>query len=573
MLILLVIFLCLFIPLAMLILHLIWPRVNVQGFLAVLTALAGWVLIILARPELTRTILLPQWQPATLFLLSPTLLIDNPSWYFTLALISLALSAVITSIAQLGQSTRANPNNNPQASASGASGVLGDIQQNLAGTNKIEGQPKTDALLWASILALTSFGLLAVTAGNLLTVLLAWTSLDIIELVILLGQMQQSKIRERIILVFSAKMAGLCLALIAGVILWSRGSLLIFEDITPPVSTLLVIAAGLRLGVLPLHLPFTRGLPINRNLGSVLRLIPASANFILLVRISGVGVSDPFTPYLLGFSALAGLYASFSWLRVKNELEGRPYWLVGTSSLVIIAALLHQPMACLAWGIASLLSGGLIFSMSLRHKNLLPILLLGLLNLSALPFTPTWQGVAIYQFTSFVDVPLTLFAVFSVMFLFIQAFLFMGYMRHILKGIYPIGELSSEQAERWVWFLYPLGLIFTVITHLLIGWFIYPDLHEVVVSGWLIGPISLVIVGFTSYFIWRFPNLYHPTIDPDLRSAWDRLFSLEWLYRFLWRVFRTLLKTFSLVSRILEGDGGLLWALVLFGLIFVFMQR
>jgi hypothetical protein len=30
---------------------------------------------------------------------------------------------------------------------------------------------------------------------------------------------------------------------------------------------------------------------------------------------------------------------------------------------------------------------------------------------------------------------------------------------------------------------------------------------------------------------------------------------------------------FSLFSTILEGDGGILWALVLFALIFVFLQR
>ncbi len=79
------------------------------------------------------------------------------------------------------------------------------------------------------ILILTSLGLVAVTAGNMLTLLLAWAALDVIELVILLGQMLQSKSRERIILAFSARMAGIGTVLLAGIIPWSQGPSLSFE--------------------------------------------------------------------------------------------------------------------------------------------------------------------------------------------------------------------------------------------------------------------------------------------------------------------------------------------------------
>jgi hypothetical protein len=572
MLILLTIFLFLFFPLVMLILRLIWPKINLQGFLAILTALAAWILVFLSQADTPRLIPLLQWQPASLFLLSPSLLVDKTSWYYALGLATLALSVVITSLAQLGQSpSPAKADSRPQTSA-GAEKYSID-ESNLEGNTRVAEQPITGWIVWASILAFTSLGLLAVTAGNLLTTLLAWTSLDVIELVILLGQTQQSRIRERIIWVFSAKMTGLCLALIACIMLWSHGSLLVFESITPVVSTLLVIAAGVRLGVLPLHLSFTRGLPTNRNLGTVLELIPATANYILLVRVSSIGVSAVIAPYLLGFAIIAGLYAAINWLRVRGALEGRPYWLVGTASLVVAAAILRQPVACLAWGIASLLSGGLIYSMYLRHKNFLPIIFFGLLNFSALPFSPTWQGILVYQYSSSLGLGLTSFAAFSLCFLLIQAILFAGYIRHALFGIFSTTEISLILTERWVWFLYPIGLIFIVITHFLIGWFLYPNLSGAAITGWIIGPVSLLISVFAVYFIWRFPNVIHPTLDQNLRSAWDRLLSFEWFYRFIWRSFRTFLKVFSLVSRILEGDGGFLWALVLFGLIFVFMQR
>ena len=53
----------------------------------------------------------------------------------------------------------------------------------------------------------------------------------------------------------------------------------------------------------------------------------------------------------------------------------------------------------------------------------------------------------------------------------------------------------------------------------------------------------------------------------------DRVFSLEWFYNIIWKLFHLISNTFSLFSTLLEGDGGILWALVLFALILVFLQR
>lgn len=574
MLILLTIFLFLFVPLLMLIFYLVRPRFNAQGFLAVLVVLAGWILIFFARADIPRNVALLQWKPESLFDLSPVLLIDSSSWYFALALASLGLSVVITSIAQLGLSSIPNPVSPqmlPQTEASSEPSDAG--KQTVQSSPDSETQIRPAWSLWASILIISSLGLLAVTAGNLLTLLLAWAALDILELIILLSQVELSKMRERIVLAFSARMAGISIVLIAGVLLWSHGTSMTFEGISGGVSTYLVIAAGLRLGVIPLHLPYTKGIPINHNLGTVLRLIPATSSYILLVRVSNIGIAGAITPYLLGLTILAGVYAAINWLRARDEVEGRPYWLLATSSLVVAAAILRAPAACLAWSIASLLSGGLIFSMSLHHKNMMPLALLGLINLSALPFSPTWQITSLYQLSPTLAIDLTVFSTFSFFFLLIQSFITAGFIRHSFRGILSSPPSTSMHIERWVWFLYPLGLIFIVITHGVIGWWMYPNIHDVPLLGWIVGPAALILTGIILYFSWRFPNRYPPVIGSNLRSTWDRFFSLEWLYISLWRIFRTVTRVFSLVSSVLEGEGGLLWALVLFGLIFVFLQR
>jgi hypothetical protein len=574
MLILLTTFLFIFTPFAMMILHLIRPKFSIQGFLVAIAVLVGWPMVFLARSDIPLTISLLQWKPESLFPISPSLLIDDISWYFALALASLALSVVITSIAQIGQSSKTD-----QLQAQTKIQVTEDQNNPEEGISSSEPTTLIDAgstpnwQLWASILALTSLGLVAVTAGNILTLLLAWAALDIIELIILLGQMHQSKIRERIILAFSAKMAGIVTVFIAGIILWSHGASLSFDVTSKSVSTYLVLAVGLRLGVLPLHLPFTQGLPIRRGLGTVLRLVPAASSYILLVRVSNVGITDAVTPYLLVLTVLAGLFAAVNWLGAKNELNGRPYWLLGTASLAVAAAILNHPGACLAWSITSLLSGGLIFSMSIRHRNLIPLVILGLINLSALPFSPTWQGVTIYQYSSSSPVNLTLFSLLSLFYLLIQSFLLAGFIRHALRGIYPVGKEISDHIERWVWFLYPIGLIFIVATHLLIGWWLHQNIYDVTLIGWIIGPVSLILTGLILYIAWRFPHPFPLVSRSTKTSFWNNLFSLVWFYRLLWNIFRTSSKVFALFSTLLEGDGGILWALVLFGLIFVFLQR
>ncbi len=562
-----------FIPLVMMLFRWLRPRLNIQGFLAVLASLFGWILVLLARSDLPAKISLLQWEPVSLFSLSPSLWIDDTSWYFALALTSLSLSVVIISIAQFGQSTQVDPaqSQDPIATVpvnSNAEAIAPSTRPPSAGKLLPGGW-----LLWASILILTSLGLLAVTAGNLLTLLLAWTALDLVELLILLSQVAQSQARERIILAFSARITGLCLMMIASVLSSSQDATLSFEKIGWPSNILLLLAAGLRLGVLPMHLPYTKGLPINRNLQTVLGLVPAAACFGLLVRLSGIAVPNNISILMLLLVILAGGYASVSWLRSRDVSQARPYWLIATSSLAVASAILGDTRACLIWGLACVLSGGLIFNLSLSHRQLVPWIVLGLINLSGLPFSPTWQAAGLYKFPPVLGISLPLYGVFSISFLIIQAFLFAGYARYAIQGVTPDTQAPHIHVERWVWILYPLSLLVLVLTHLYLGWRINPNFNEIPAFEWIAGPAVLIASVIVFYITSYLPHLSRGSLNPNFKSAWDQLLSLDWLYRFLWSTFRTSSRALGLVSEVLEGDGGLLWALVLFGLIFVFLQR
>jgi hypothetical protein len=574
MLILLTLFLFIFTAFAMVILHLVRPRLSIQGFLAAVAILLGLVAVFLARSGIPDTIVLLQWAPQSLFSVPPTLLIDDISWYFALALTSLAFTVVITSIAQLGRSPKPDQllvRKDTQVVGVPNNGNESTLSQVSATTSESAMMPNWQ--FWVAVLVLTGAGLLAVTAGNVMTLLLAWAALDILELAILLGQIPQSAARERVIIVFSARLAAIVAVLVAGLLLWSQGGSLQLNAISPSISVILILAVGIRLGVfLPQNL-YTRGLPIRTDLATILRLDTAAASFILLVRVSTSGVPPSFTPFLLGFIALVGIFATINWLGAKDELDGRSYWILGTASLAMAAAIVGSSIACLVWSIASLLSGGLIFSFSIRHRRFIPMILLGVFNLSTLPFSPTWQGTALYQSISTVAGNRAPFLLFSISFLLIQSLLLSGYIRHIWRGVQPANENKSQHIERWVWVLYPLGLGLIVLAHPLMGWIYLPDLHGLPLFAWIIGPLTLLVAALILYLSWRFPQPF-PELNRFTKTSLSRnLFSLEWLYNLIWRAYHIVSRLFALFSTILEGDGGILWALVLFALIFVFLQH
>jgi hypothetical protein len=572
--ILLTIFLLLFISVAMVILYLVRPRFSIQGFLAILAVIAGWVLVLIAWKDIPQTISLLHWQPDIFFPISPTLLIDDISWFFACSLITLALSSVVTSIAHIGQSYLPDLRKGDQIIEVVEVQGQADTRRPITRPLPInENKPNTNWQSWAGILVLTSLGLVAVTAGNMLTLILAWAALDILELFILTGQAQDKQVQDRIILVFSIRMAGIGIVLLAGITLWSQDLSLTFSAIEQTSSKFLLLAAGFRLASVLLHLPSMNKREQKQEFHTILHLVPAAGSLILIVRVAQISIPGTISTFILGLFALIGFIAALNWLNSDDEIKGLPYWLIGTASLVFASAIQNQLQASIAWSIASLLSGGLIFSMFIRHKNFIPLIFLGFIAFSALPFSPTWLGTDLYSEPGLPASPPVMLLLYSVIFLLIHSLLLSGLIRHILRGIFPQEEPLKIHVERWVWFLFPIGMIVILVVHYLIGILLYPELSDVSWVGWIMGAIAVIL----SWTIWYLQARYfqsHIHSDKTASASFLAKFHLmEWLFRFFGSIFKFVVKFVALLSSILEGDGGILWAFVLFALIFVFLLR
>lgn len=502
-------------PLAMLIIRLVWPRFAYHWLVAASGALAAWPVVMVASQQLPQAIPLVAFQPGSLFPSWPVLLVDRLSWPFALSLSTLVLAVILTEIGRA---------------------------------------PEADWAAWAGSLILAALGILAVLAGNPLTLLLAWTAIDLFELLILLVQVKPSALRERVVIAFSARVLGSVLLTAAAMVARSEGQVLTFAIMPAQSGVFLLLAAGLRLGVLPLHLPFLQDLPLRRGMGTMVRLAPPAAALVLLARTATAGGETLMSPILLGLTGLAALYGSAAWVFARNELEGRPLWILGGCALAVAAAIRGQPAASLAWGLAVLFSGGLLFLSSARDRGLTWLTLAGLLGISTLPYSPAWSGLHIYAQPSHLIL---------IVFLLSHVLLVLGYIRHTLR---PGAHLADM--ERWVWLIYPLGLAVLPTTHFFLGLWSNQGMETVPVLGWVTG---LIVTGLAIWFAILVRRM--PANLTSALAAVSAFFSMDWLYQLFWRFYRSSGRVVGFVTAVMEGEGGVLWALLIIVMLFSVLVR
>lgn len=324
-----------------------------------------------------------------------------------------------------------------------------------------------------------------------------------------------------------------------------------FQDAPSQVGLYLLLAAGLRLGVLPLHLPYASESAIRRGFGSALRLVSATSSLILLARIPTASVISILTPFLLSLAALAAIYGGWMWLRAPDELTGRPFWLIALASLAMASALRGNPAGATAWGCALILSGGALFLSSVYHIWLSRVLWIGMWGITALPFSLTTTGWGSTLPTFWPVWPFLLSA---------QALLLTGYLRHVMR---PSLRENLETLDRATQYVYPLGIGLLLGTIFLLG--IWGWEGALQVGAWL---PALIGTSLSGIFIWLAPRL---RVLTPLRAHWVRPAAtswMDWLFRGLWELYRQAGRFSNAFSALLEGDGGFMWTL-LFMVLFI----
>lgn len=495
--------------LTLMLLRFVRPSFKYPWMLAVGGATLALIGIFFWHIRLPQSISLAPWKPVTLFIFSPTWLADGISWPYALSLAALAAAVIWTSVVRA----------------------------------------ENDPAAWAGTLLLTALGILAVAAENPLTLILVWSAIDLAELITMLRSTEGEEQNQGVIIAFAARLAGTGLVLWANLVSTAGGIQMNFRATPASTAIYLLIAAGLRLGVLPLHLPYLKENVLRRGFGTSLRLISAAASLSLLARIPANALKPSLLPILLILAGVTALYAGWMWLRSSDEILGRPFWVLGMASLSVAASLRGNPTGSIGWGVMLILGGGLLFLFSARQRSTIWLPLLGLWGLSALPFSPSasvWQTGNQNSW------------LFVIPFLPAQALLMAGFIRHTLHP----GETSLESQARWTKVLYPIGLFLLASISILLGLWGWEGARSLGL-WWAAIIANLLTAGFTGLALTILVQL----VPASSSNQWTRIFRLERLYHMLKGIYGFFRRIADIITSSLEGEGGLLWSLLLLALI------
>jgi hypothetical protein len=454
------------------------------------------------------TLALAPWQTGGGALVFPAWVADGRSWPYALALQALTAAVIWTSVV------------------------------------RNENEPT----IWAGTLVLSAAGVSAAAAGNLVTMILAWAAIDLIELGILLRAMDGAEPVKSAILAYGFRLVGTLIAIWALLDAASRGLTVSFDGVPARTAILLILAAGFRLGVFPLHVLFGQDNVLHRGFATVLRMVSAITGLVLLARLPGQLPSTLFPILLTLLAAVAAIYSGWMWLRSSDEVVGRPFFMLGMASLAVAAVLLGNPSASLGWGTALLLTGGALFLYSARQRSYFWFLLFSLWPALTLPFSLTAAAWSVDRPGGALFLPPLALA---------QALLIAGCIRHMQHP----GETSLESQERWSRVIYPIGLGLPILTGILLGLWGWEGARNP--GTWWLGILQVLL----SAGVVLLADRFLAGIKHSVPARWTSAFRLGWLPTAIVRFYRTTGRLAALVTSTLEGDGGLLWSFLLLVLI------
>lgn len=406
--------------------------------------------------------------------------------------------------------------------------------------------------IWSGLFLVYGFGILASLSGSIISIILVWALVDIIEFLILIRTAVSDQKVNEIVVSFAVKILGLFFLIFGLLFSYDQGAPFKVGQQVTNIGFIVLIAVGLRLGVIPFNLPFVSGSPIRRGLGNSIRMVSVATSIIILLRLP-MGSYDVNTQsFLLTLTAIAIFFGAIMWYGSSSELEGRPYWIIAMAGLAIYSSINGNQIATLAWTLALILSGSVLFLYSARGRKLTVLPLLAVIGITGLPFTPSavgWEGIIISG--GFLRNVVIILAV---------SFIILGYLRHATYT-----DTLISQKERWIWITYPLGLLILIITQWLI--FLVSDL-EWYLPGILPGSIVAFLLPIIFHFlIQKFfqKSDYADFLKKILTPIGDvivRILSFNWLYSLLWSILGLIQRLINLISNVLEGQGGVIWVIV-----------
>lgn len=512
------------------------PRFRFTGLIAVGAALVPLIAILMSVGGLPTMAILSAWGPVSLLPHGLLLEMDAVAWLFAVAALGLTLATLLTGVARPG-------------------GRRVSVR--------------------SAILLVTFAGLTALLTRNVITRVMAWAGLDLIYFLTLILLTRSEGVEPQAVLNLSFNSIGTLLALSAAVMISRESAALSLRDaaLTSQSTLLITLAAVFRLGLFPLHLGLPAEANLRQGLGTILRLIPAAVALETLGRLASFGFAPPARAWLTLFGIGAAWVGALQLWAVADARQGLTYLIIAHSGLALLAGLFGAPpgVALTGQALALVLGGALVFLANGHNPARARLTLWPLLGVGALlglPLTPGWVGwSALYNGLLASRNWLVLLSVLGA-----QVILGAGLLR---ATFWPAEALDEEPLARTAYFS---GLLTLAVLLSITGILLTTDWLGLRPSDWSAALAeawpALIIGGFAvgaGWVGWRYEPLARARLEA-LASPLLPVLRLDWLYRAVWAVIYGAGWVIRNLAEVLEGEGAMLWALVVALLVWLLLK-
>jgi|GEM_PF-5488325 len=402
---------------------------------------------------------------------------------------------------------------------------------------------------WSRIILLFCMGVLGALANSLMAFILVWTIIDVVELIVHITGTGGFSVSDQSVIVFFAHLVGTFLILPV-LVSHSTGTAVLSElSLAPQNVTLLILSSALRMPVYDGKNLSKEKEPIDKALQSLRQILFPYLAMVLLARLPEFSSLNGFPLVILILASCIVIVASFSAFDQKNNKNV----LMVFSGLSVISVLRGDAEGVIGWAILMLVLLGLPQIFTYQKMGFIPMIALIGFSAIGLPISISNSSILSLSHGS-----LSFFNIFIWIGL---AYMLGGMIQNFIK------PSKEKEPEAWMIVLYTIGVV--IISFL--PWF--PGFWGVKSADrnpFLWQSIVIFVIAFTIILIrtndlirekcmkWLPPRIQRGLIN-GYRSP-DRAASVYRLVDILYEIIQQGINT---INKVLEGEGGLLWAFVL----------
>lgn len=399
----------------------------------------------------------------------------------------------------------------------------------------IEGHSPRTSVLITSLGGICAIGTLMDSAY---TLALVWTVIEALALYIFLKNQGEMTSSHRYIFSILFRLAGPLIVIYISVVNSTSGIAPFLTELPSSAASYLVAAGVIGFGGWFLTPQISEGDSSIIRPGRYFSWVPAVLGLILITRGAQLFIQDEVSQIIILIGAILILLVFLADMFIYPH---KKYWKFGSLIMIVASFTMVAPVAVMTWGMIFLLPGLVLFREFGSKRAASLALIAGGIGILPLPFFPAWLGLV-----SFLGIPGMFFSV--------LAGVFLGRVFNGLIQDWRENKIPTEQISPLTIAGYAVILISQFSVSIQAGLFQKSlAFSSIPVSAW----ISTLIFGVAVLFWDRIPEINISRLDRFKHNAKIIINSV------LSSLPRLADGVVYLFTRLFEGDGGLIWTLLL----------